>query len=39
MAVTAYSYFFGAIFMGLATIYFAASGHTSDFAIPQKVST
>ena len=35
--VTAYSYAFGAIFMGLATIYFGASGKKSEFLIPQNV--
>ena len=38
VAVTAYSYFFGALFMGLSTIYFAASGQGDQFAIPQDVS-
>jgi len=38
VTVTAYSYFFGALFMGLSTIYFAASGQGDQFAIPQDVS-
>ena len=38
VTVTAYSYFFGALFMGLSTIYFAATGQGDQFAIPQNVS-
>lgn len=36
--VTAYSYFFGALFMGLASIYYAASQQFDKFIIPQIVS-
>ena len=48
--MTAYSYFFGAVFMGLGTLYYAISGHKSVFVdddhsgahsvfvIPQEVS-
>ncbi len=35
--VTAYSYFFGAVFMGIGTIYYAASGKYSEFHIPLDV--
>ena len=38
MLVTAYSYFFGAMFMGLATIYYAVKD-PSKFEIPYQVST
>ena len=38
VTVTAYSYFFGALFMGLSTIYFAATGQGDQFVIPQNVS-
>lgn len=36
--MTAYSYFFGALFMGLASIYYAASQQFDKFVIPQTVS-
>lgn len=36
--VTAYSYFFGALFMGLASIYYAASQQFDKFTIQQTVS-
>jgi len=36
--VTAYSYFFGAVFMGVASIIScAATNHWEDFIIPQQV--
>ena len=37
VGVTAYSYTFGAMFMGIATIYFGATGQKSQFLIPQSV--
>lgn len=39
VAVTTYSYMFGAIFMGLASLYFVITGQTSEFYIPLDVST
>lgn len=39
VAVTMYSYMFGAIFMGLASLYFVIKKQTSEFVIPQEVST
>jgi len=32
--ITAYSYFFGMIFMGLSTTYFAATGRGEEFTVP-----
>ncbi len=38
MAITAYSYFFGAVFMGIAAIVWTfASGNTDKFQIPAEV--
>ena len=34
-----YSYMFGAIFMGIASLYFVIKKQTSEFIIPQEVST
>ena len=39
IAVTAYSSFFGAVYVGLASIYFAATGREEEFIMPQAVST
>ena len=39
VAVTMYSYMFGALFMGLASLYFVIKKQTSEFIIPQEVST
>ena len=39
VAVTMYSYMFGAIFMGIASLYFVIKKRTSEFVIPQEVST
>ena len=38
VTVTAYSYFFGAIFMGLSTIYPAVTSQGNAFRIPMSVS-
>ena len=38
VAVTMYSYMFGALFMGLASLYFVIKKQTSEFIIPQEVS-
>ena len=38
VAVTMYSYMFGALFMGIASLYFVINGQTSEFIIPQEVS-
>ena len=37
VTITAYSYFFGAMFMGLFSLYYAATGQSREFQIPQKV--
>ena len=36
--VTAYSYFFGSIFMGMLSVYFAATKQYSKFHLPDDVS-
>ena len=38
VATTAYSYFFGAMFMGLASLYYPFQGQVDVFKIPVKVS-
>ena len=38
VTITAYSYFFGAIFMGLSTIYPAVTSQGKAFRIPTSVS-
>lgn len=38
MAVTMYSYMFGALFMGIASLYFVVRKQTSEFFIPQEVN-
>lgn len=35
--VTAYSYFFGALFMGLGSLYYVGTGQYTLFKIPQDV--
>ena len=39
VAVTMYSYMFGALFMGIASLYFVIKKRTSEFFIPQEVSS
>ena len=39
VAVTMYTYMFGALFMGIASLYFVIKKQTSEFIIPQEVST
>lgn len=38
VAVTMYSYMFGALFMGISSLYFVIKGRTSEFIIPQESS-
>ena len=38
VATTAYSYFFGAMFMGLASLYYPFQGQVDVYKIPVKVS-
>ena len=39
VAMTIYSYMLGAMFMGIASLYFVIKKQTSEFIIPQEVST
>ncbi len=39
IAMTAYSYLFGATYMGLATLYYVFTGQYDLFWIPQRVRT
>ena len=38
VAITAYSYFFGAVFMGLASLYVFPVGKSEEYKIPSQVS-
>ena len=38
VAVTAYSYMFGSLFIGVSSLYFVITGQTSEFSIPITVS-
>lgn len=39
VAMTAYTYFFGALFLGAGSLYYIFTGQADQFLIPQHVST
>ena len=39
VAITAYAYLFGFIYMGLASLYVFPTGNSKDYKIPPEVST